>query len=100
VAYAACEFISEESAQSSIYLPATPVFFRRVSKFAGMRSQKSARIIEAARSPIITQGAIVFPVVTLGMTEPSAMRKRWMPWTLSAPSTTDILSHPIFAEAA
>jgi hypothetical protein len=37
------------------------------------------RIIEAARSPIITQGAIVFPVVTLGMTEPSAIRRRPIP---------------------
>ena len=33
----------------------------------------------ATFSPMITQGAIVFPVVTRGMIEPSAMRKLSMP---------------------
>jgi hypothetical protein len=39
----------------------------------------SARKISAARSPMITQGAMVFPVVTRGMMEPSAMRRFSMP---------------------
>src|SRR5262252_2234234 len=54
-------------------------------------------MISAARSPIITQGAIVLPVVTRGMTDPSAMRRFLTPYTLRSPSTTDIASRPIFA---
>jgi len=53
--------------------------------------------ISASRSPMITQGAIVLPVVMCGMTEPSAMRRFWMPGTRSFASTTHILSLPIFA---
>jgi hypothetical protein len=49
---------------------------------------------------MMTHGAMVFPVVTLGMTEPSAMRKPSIPRTLSEPSTTDISSRPIFAVQA
>ena len=37
-------------------------------------------------------------VVIRGMTDPSAMRSRSMPYTLSLLSTTDIASRPIFAE--
>src|SRR5215813_4627476 len=54
-------------------------------------------MISAARSPIITQGAIVLPVVTRGMTDPSAMRRFLTPYTLRSPSTTDISSRPILA---
>jgi hypothetical protein len=39
----------------------------------------SAWRISAARSPMITQGAMVFPVVTRGMIEPSAMRRCSVP---------------------
>jgi hypothetical protein len=53
--------------------------------------------ISEARSPIMTQGAIVLPVVTRGMMEPSAIRRLSMPWTLREPSTTDIASCPILA---
>src|SRR5262249_55247056 len=35
----------------------------------------SPRMISAARSPTITQGAMVLPVVTRGMIDPSAMRR-------------------------
>jgi hypothetical protein len=53
--------------------------------------------ISPARSPIMTQGAIVLPVVTRGIMEPSAIRRLSMPWTLREPSTTDIASCPILA---
>jgi hypothetical protein len=53
--------------------------------------------ISEARSPMTTQGAIVLPVVTRGMIEPSAIRRLSMPWTLREPSTTDIASCPILA---
>ena len=53
--------------------------------------------ISAARSPITTQGAIVLPVVTRGMIDPSAIRRLSIPYTLRLPSTTDMESRPIFA---
>jgi hypothetical protein len=37
------------------------------------------RIMAAARSPMITHGAIVLPVATLGMTDPSATRSLSIP---------------------
>jgi len=43
---------------------------------AGRPAPRCARSTSsAARSPIMTQGAIVLPVVTAGMTEASATRK-------------------------
>ena len=39
----------------------------------------SSRMISAARSPMITHGAMVLPVVTRGMIDPSAMRRLSMP---------------------
>ena len=53
--------------------------------------------ISAARSPTITQGAIVFPVVTRGRIDPSATRRLSIPYTFRLPSTTDIESRPIRA---
>src|ERR1700704_4538166 len=53
--------------------------------------------ISEARSPIMMQGAIVLPVVTRGIMEPSAIRRLSIPWTLREPSTTDIASCPILA---
>jgi hypothetical protein len=53
--------------------------------------------ISPARSPIMMQGAIVLPVVTRGIMEPSAIRRLSIPWTLREPSTTDIPSCPILA---
>jgi hypothetical protein len=53
--------------------------------------------ISEARSPMTTQGAIVLPVVTRGIMEPSAIRRLSIPWTLSLPSTTDMESRPILA---
>src|SRR5262249_30200679 len=38
----------------------------------------SARNNSAARSPIMTQGAMVLPVVTRGIIDPSAIRRRSM----------------------
>jgi hypothetical protein len=57
----------------------------------------SSRRISPARSPMMTQGAMVLPVVTRGMMEPSAIRRFWIPWTCSLPSTTAMESRPIFA---
>jgi hypothetical protein len=45
----------------------------------GDQSPRSARRISPARSPITTQGAIVLPVVTRGMMEPSAIRRLSIP---------------------
>lgn len=39
----------------------------------------SARRIAPARSPMMTHGAMVLPVVTLGMIDPSAIRSLSMP---------------------
>ena len=47
------------------------------------------------RSPIMTHGAIVLPVVITGMMEPSAMRSPSIPCTRSSLSTTAIASCPI-----
>jgi len=47
------------------------------------------------RSPMITHGIMVFPVVTLGMIEPSAIRSLSMPRTLSVLSTTAPSSLPM-----
>ncbi len=43
----------------------------------------SAFSISPARSPMMTQGAIVLPAVTLGMMEPSTMRRLSIPSLLS-----------------
>jgi hypothetical protein len=61
-----------------------------VTDFVLLRSSKRRRSddasrgaqalrISAMRSPMITQGAWVLPVVTLGMIEPSAMRRFFTP---------------------
>src|SRR5215510_10712694 len=57
----------------------------------------SSRIISAARSPMITQGAMVLPVVTRGMIDPSAMRRLSTPYTFRSASTTHISCRPILA---
>lgn len=56
------------------------------------RSMKSAQ-----RSPIITQGALVLPLTSFGMTEASAMRSRLIPRTRSSGSVTAMSSVPIRA---
>src|SRR6478736_9088574 len=57
----------------------------------------AVRNISLARSPMITQGAMVLPVVTRGMMDPSAIRRFSIPYTLSPASTTDMESRPILA---
>src|SRR5215510_14535101 len=57
----------------------------------------AVRRISPARSPMMTQGAMVLAVVTRGMMEPSAMRRLSTPYTLRLPSTTDRASRPILA---
>ena len=55
---------------------------RLIDSFAALavdQTARSFRMISAARSPMMTQGAIVLPVVTFGMIEPSAMRSPSMP---------------------
>ena len=54
----------------------------------GSSAQASARMNSAARSPIMIDGAFVFPVVTLGITDASATRRPSTPWTRSRGSTT------------
>ena len=51
----------------------------------------------AARSPMITQGAIVLPVVTRGIIDPSVIRRFSIPYTFRFASTTDRESRPILA---
>ena len=53
------------------------------------------RIISAAFSPIMMEGALVLPEVRVGMIEASATRRPSMPWTRSRSSTTAIGSEPI-----
>jgi hypothetical protein len=49
----------------------------------------------AAFSPIMIDGALVFPEVSVGMIEASATRRPWIPCTRSLGSTTAIASTPI-----
>ena len=46
-------------------------------------------------SPIMIEGAFVFPEVSVGMTEASAIRRCSIPWTRSSSSTTASASRPI-----
>ena len=55
----------------------------------------SASTMSAAFSPIIAQGACVFPLMTPGMIEASTTRRPSMPRTRSEGSTTDSASSPI-----
>ena len=60
-----------------IGLTLTPL--RRVDISGTRYAAWVARMASAARSPMITQGAIVLPVVTRGMIDPSAMRRFSIP---------------------
>jgi hypothetical protein len=51
--------------------------------------------MSAAFSPIMIDGALVLPDVSVGMIEASAIRRPAMPWTRSWASTTAIGSDPI-----
>ena len=51
--------------------------------------------MSAAFSPIMIDGALVLPDVSVGMIEASAIRSPGMPWTRSWESTTAIGSDPI-----
>src|SRR3954449_4756077 len=55
--------------------------------------------ISAAFSPIMIDGALVLPDVSVGMIEASATRRPAMPWTRSWASTTAIGSDPHLAGA-
>ena len=55
----------------------------------------SPKTISAAFSPIIMQGAFVFPDVRVGMIDASATRSPWIPRTRNPASTTAIGSDPI-----
>ena len=56
---------------------------------------QDSRIIAAAFSAIITQAALVLPLVMVGITEASATRRPSMPCTRRVGSTTAAASHPI-----
>src|SRR5437867_12651636 len=64
---------------------------------AALRSPAAAvaSTIAAHFSPIMMQGALVLPLVSVGMIEASATRRPPMPCTLSSGSTTAIGSLPI-----
>jgi hypothetical protein len=51
----------------------------------------------AARSPMTTDGAWVWPRMISGITEASATRRQWTPRTRSSGSTTEASSSPIRA---
>ena len=55
----------------------------------------AASIIREAFSPIMIDGALVLPDVSVGMMEASATRRPPIPWTRSWSSTTAIGSWPI-----
>ena len=56
---------------------------------------RSSSTIRAAFSPIMIEGALVLPDVSVGMIEASATRRPEMPWTRRRSSTTAIGSLPI-----
>src|SRR5699024_3474075 len=59
------------------------------------RIHRSSHSTDAARSPMSTVGALVFPLVIRGITAASATLRPATPCTASLGSTTDISSMPI-----
>ena len=60
-----------------------------------LRSERSERIMRDAFSPIMIDGALVLPEVSVGMIDASATRSPCIPCTRSWSSTTAIGSDPI-----
>jgi hypothetical protein len=75
----AAECQHHECGQPSVVAGIQAVGLARLTPPGRLHSVCWADRISAARSPMMTQGAMVFPVVTRGMIEPSAMRRCSIP---------------------
>src|SRR5688572_14495094 len=87
---------SELGAAITCGLPARDAVDAWIGPQAALRiAVAAASTISAHFSPIMMVGALVLPLVSVGMIEASATRRPAMPWTRNWASTTAIGSAPI-----